>query len=370
MVSYLPDQFRHEPALPFASNPCLHMKKILLICLLFLAPLACRVEAAVDLYEGEAVVADQGNAERDRALPMALEHVLRKLSGLRQFDDYLLVQPALDKAPEMVLSYHYRNVMSTLPDGSEAEELRLVARFSKLAVDEMTRALELPLWRPQRQPLLAWLIIDNGLDRRVMPVEFDYTRQSMEAVAEQRGLPLEWPSPDSEGAYAVDEQILWGGYTEDLAATLGEGVLIAAARREGPEWSVRINLGYQGQHWSWRLNDLDLQAALVAGTEQAIDQIASVNTIAASDLGSWQQEVTVTGLGNAGSYRRCLRYLQNISLVDGVEVVAAQPGVVTFRLALNALPRYLDETLEYGGVLERADGDGEYALVEATADDS
>jgi hypothetical protein len=370
MVSYLLDQFRHEPALPFAIDPCPQMKEILLICVLFLALLACRVEAAVDLYQGEAVVTDQGNAERDRALPLALEHVLRKLSGLRQFDDYPLVQPALTKAPEMVLSYYYQSVARTLPDGSEAEELRLVARFAELAVDEMTRALQLPLWRPRRQPLLAWLIIDDGLDRRVMPVEFDYTRQAMEAVAEQRGLPLEWPSPDAEGAYAVDEQILWGGYTEDLAASLGEGVLIGAARREGPEWSVRINLGYQGQHWSWRLSDLDLQAALVAGTEQAIDQIASVNTIAASELGSWQQELTVTGLGNADSYRRCLRYLQDISLVDGVAVVAAQPGAVTFRLALNALPRYFEETLEDGGVLARADAEGHYALVEAPQDDS
>ena len=370
MVSYLLHKFRHGPALAIAIDPRCQMKKFLLICALFLTPFACRVEAAVDLYQGEVAVADQGSAERDRALPKALEHVPRKLSGLRQFDDYPEVQPALARAPELVLSYYYRRVLSTLPDGSEAEELRLVARFAETAVDEMARELQLPLWQPQRRPLLAWLIVDNGLDRRIMPVEFDYTRQSMEAVGEQRGLPLEWPSPDAEGAYAVDEQILWGGYTEDLMAAQGAGVLIAAARREGPEWGVRINLGYQGQHWSWRLSDLDLQAALVAGTEQAIDQIATVNTIVASDLGSWQQELTVTGLRDAGSYGRCLRYLQSMSLVDGVAVVAAQPGAVTFRLSLNALPRYLEEAFDSGSVLKRTDTEGNYVLVEATPDDS
>jgi hypothetical protein len=316
-----------------------------------------------DLYVGEAAVADQGGAERERALPLALENVLQKLSGLRQFDDFPLVYPALERAPDMLLSYHYSKAELTLADGSEVEELRLVAHFAESAVDEMARALQLPLWQPQRRPLTAWLIVDDGLDRRIMPVEFGYTHQSMEDVARRRGLPLQWPSPDAEGIYPVDEQILWGGYTEDLAASRDEGVLIAAARREGPEWGLRINVGYLGQHWTWRLNDIDLQAALTEGMQQAIDQVAAVNTIAASDLGSWQQEVTVSGLGNAEDYRRCLNYLQNISVVEDVAVIAAQPGTVTFRLMLSALPRYFEESIDAGSVLERSAAEGRYVLV-------
>jgi hypothetical protein len=339
------------------------MRTILLLTVLFLAPLACRAATAIDLYAGEVTVADQGNRERDRALPLALEQVLQKLSGLRQFDDYPLVHPALGRAPEIVVTYYYRKVESTLADGSAGEELRLVARFSDESVNEMVRALQLPLWRPERRPLLAWMIVDDGQGRRVMPIEFGDTRQSMEDVAERRGLPLEWPTPDAEGVYQVDEQILWGGYTEDLALAGEEGVMIAAARREGAEWNVRINLGYQGQNWSWRLDDIDLQAALTEGMEQTVDQIAAVNTIEAADLGSWQQEVTVTGVGSAADYRRCLNYLQGISVVDGVTVVAARPGAVTFRLSLSALPRYLEQTLESGGVLERADAGGAYLLV-------
>jgi hypothetical protein len=192
----------------------------------------------------------------------------------------------------------------------------------------------------------------------------------MKEAAEQRGLPLDWPSPDAEGVYPVDEQILWGGYTEDFAASRGEGVLIAAARREGPEWGVRINLGFQGQHWNWRLNDIDLQAALNEGLQQAVDQIAAVNTIAAADLGSWQQELTVTGLRGAGDYRRVLNYLQNISVVQEVAVVAARPGTVTFRLALSALPQYLEESLATEGVFERIDPESDWSLVPVLPDDA
>jgi hypothetical protein len=363
MLSYLLDEFRHERALHAASRACLFMRTILLLVILILAPLACRADALADLYVGEAPVADQGGAERQRALPLALENVLQKLSGLRSFDDYALLNPALEQAPDLLLSYHYENAEMTLADGSETEELRLVARFAESAVDEMARALQLPLWQPQRQPLTAWLIIDDGQARRIMPVEFGYTQQSMEDVARRRGLPLQWPSPDADGAYSVDEQILWGGYTEDLAASRNEGVLIAAARREGPEWGLRINVGYLGQHWTWRLNDIDLQAALTEGVQQAVDQIAAVNTIAASDLGRWQQEVTVSGLGGAEDYRRCFNYFQSISVVEEVAVIAAQPGTVKFRLMLSALPRYLEEALEAGDVLERSAVAGRYVLL-------
>ena len=370
MLSYLLDEFRHERASHAASRACLFMRTIVILAILILAPLACRAEAVVDLYVGEATVVDQGGAERKRALPLALENVLQKLSGLRELEDYPLLYPALERAPEILLSYHYSKPELTLPDGGEVEELRLVAHFAKSPVDEMVRALLLPLWQPQRQPLTVWLIIDDGLDRRIMPVEFGYTQQSMEDVARRRGLPLQWPSADAEGVYPVDEQILWGGYTEDLAASRNEGVLIAAARREGPEWGLRINLGYLGQHRTWRLNDIDLQTALTEGMQQAIDQIAAVNTIAASDLGSWQQEMTVSGLGGAEDYRRCLNYLQAISVVEEVAVMAAQPGTVTFRLMLSALPRHLEDSIDAGGVLERSAAEGRYVLVEDLPDDA
>ena len=137
------------------------------------------------------------------------------------------------------------------------------------------------------------------------------------------------------------------------------GVLIAAARREGTEWGVRINVGFRGQHWSWRQSDIDLTAALTEGMQQVVDQVAAVQTIAASDLGIWQQDLTVRGLSGATYYRRCLSYLQGISLVDRVEVISAQPGAVTFRLGLSAMPSYLEVILDSGQVLQRAEeGDG------------
>lgn len=340
-----------------------------LLLALSLSPAGATDSRAQDLYSGEVPVADQSAGERRRALPLALEQVLQKLSGLRYFDDYPLIGPALDRAPGILLSYHYRNLEYSLADGSLANELRLVARFSAPDVDEMARALQLPLWQPDRPPLTLWLIVDSGFDRRIMPVEYAYLQPALDDVAQRRGLPLRWPQPGPEGEFGVDPQLLWGGYTEDLPTTPREGVMIAAARREGLEWSVRINLGYEGRNQAWRLNDIDLQAALNEGLQQAVDQLAALDTIAASDIGSWSQELVVSGLDGPGDYQRCLNYLQRISVVDEVAVVAARPGTVTFRLGLSALPDYLEKSLASGGVLRQPEPGGPWELLRAVPDD-
>jgi hypothetical protein len=342
---------------------------MLLLCLFLLAAPASPAAAQVELYSGESVVADQGAGERERALPLALEQVLMKLSGLSQFADRPLVEPSLGRAPSIVLSYSYRNVAVPRVDGGEGTELRLVARFAQAEVDELVRALQLPLWQPERPALVTWLILDDGGERRVMPIDFTDLMESMTDIAAARGLPVEWPEPGPEGEYAVDPALLWGGYTEDLASPDGKGVMIVAARREGPQWAVRTNLGYRGQQWAWRVEEVDLHRALTAVLQQAVDQIAAANTIAADDLGSWQQDVTVSGLRDAADYWRLLAYLQALSVVEGVSVVSARPATVTFRLALRALPRYLEEALAADGVVEWVESEGRYRLLETEPHD-
>jgi hypothetical protein len=334
----------------------------LLIFLLAALPVADSFARTIDVYTGEVAVESKDAKERNRALPQALENVLQKISGLRSFADRPQVEPALDQASSILLSFYYQNTDTMLFDGSTSEELRLVAKFSAEAVDELVRELELPLWPADREPIETWVIVDDGLDRLILPVEYAYAWQSMADVAARRGLPVDWPSPDVEGEYLIDAQLLWGGYTEDLGLAPGKGGMIMAARREGPEWGVRSNLAYGGQNWSWRVQDIDLQTALNESMEQAADQVAASKTIAASDLGTWMYDLTIKGLRNADDYAHCLSYLQGQGVVTNVNVVSAQSGRATFRLQLSALPRYLEQELLDGQFLDFDESERVYFL--------
>jgi hypothetical protein len=339
------------------------MRTILLTTLLMLSPLAQGQSAVDGLYTGQATVENQRESERKTALPRALKQVFQKLSGLREFEDYPLMQEVLADAAAVLVSFHYRDFGQMQADGSTIEELRLVANFSRREVDELMKALQLPLWEPQRKAIEVWVLVDDGLDRRILPVEFEYAWRAMDEVASARGLALNWPKTDEEGNYPVDQQLLWGGYTEDLTETARNANMVAAARREGPEWNVRINLSYGGENWTWRSRDVDLQWALTSGIEQAADLVAQANTIAAADQGRQVSEVTVTGIVNAQDYARCLNFLQNLSVVEQVTVASARAGLVRFRLELNALPLYLENALSSASMFEFQEAENSYLLL-------
>jgi hypothetical protein len=338
------------------------MKSRLFLIVALLLPAAPLHAIALELYAGAAVVADQSAGERQRAMPQALAHVLQKLSGLSSFADRPEVGLALEQASGIVVSFYYRNEPVLLPDGSSSERLQLVVHFSRKAVDELLRTLKLPVWAPARRPLTAWLVVDDDLGRRIMPIELEYAWQQMAETAAARGMPILRPEPDAEGVYPVDLQLLWGGYTEELAGSGPADALVIAALREGPEWNVRMNLDYGGQRWSWRQRGTGLQQLLTDGMHRAVDEISAGATIAAADRGRWNHEITVTGLANSADYARCLAYLQELSLVEGVRIVAAEPGRVRLDLELSALPDYLARTLEQDGVLSPTVAEDVYAL--------
>ena len=336
------------------------MKKLILALYLFTLPTLVLGDA-VNLYRGETTVNGKEAAERRQAFPSALENVLVKISGVRDFTEYPAAQGALRGAESLVLSYFYRNQDVPLAEGAVREELRLVVEFSPPGVDELVRQIGLPVWPEERNPVETWVVLDQGMGRQILPQERQHDWEAMAEVARQRGLPLRWPDADEEGMYPVDAQLLWGGYTEDLGASSRTGVMIVAARQEGLNWSVRSNLEYRGQVWAWRQQNEDLQAALLDVMQQAADNVASTQAIAATDLGSWQHDMTITGITGAEDYAAVLKELADFSMVDQVSVAAASPGRMTFRLRLNALPRYFEEALDGNRHLVLQEGEEQYA---------
>jgi len=336
---------------------------ILVALFALLLPAEALRAAPLNLYLGAVPVEDQSPGERSRAMPLALAQVLQKLTGLQDFSEFPAFESALQDAEGLAITFYYDQKDIVLPDGSAGRQLRLMADFSPHAVDELIRKMQLPIWKPERRPLIVWLVIDDGLSRRIMPIEFEYAWEKLAAVAELRGMPITRPQPDADGAYQVDPQLLWGGYTEDLAAPGQANVLLIAARREGPEWNVRMNLDYTGENLFWRNRAIDIEDALVEGLNMAINEISASNSIVAADQGHWSFEITINGLVAEGDYIRCLSYLQGLSLVDHVRVSRAGPGWVRFVLSLNALPDYFVRTLALDAVLAASAAGDEYSLL-------
>lgn len=340
----------HSDSPPFC--PVAQLKKILLIIfMVFLT--SAKVLADVDLYAGEVVVTSQSEADRDEAIPQALIQVLQKLSGLREMPVSPALDDALSNASGLLQSIRYTNIERFGPDGVASPELHLIASFMQPEVDLLVQQAGLPRWQQERPSVQIWVVIDDGRNRDLKPVEFDYAWVAMEDLATTRGLPLSWPDLDEEELQLIDMRLVWGGFTDYLIerGAPRDGVAIIAARREGPEWNLRWNFTDDDTNWSWRSSDQELMFALAEGVHQLADQIAATNAISASEQVQTSVEVVIGGLLGANDYVRCLDYLENLSLVAKVDVLGAEPGRVNFRLQLNAASEYLTEAFNRGSVL-------------------
>lgn len=328
------------------------MKKLLLLYI----SLHLSVVYAVDkgnLYQGEVVVPSQSEADRNEAIPEALIQVLQKLSGQREMPFSPALDSALDNAGRSLLSFQYLYVDRTGPDGDITRELRLLAQFMQADIDRIVQQAGLPRWQQERPAVQIWVVIDNGRERELKPVEYGYAWQSMVDIASMRGLPVSWPELDEEEIQLIDLSLVWGGFTDYLVerGAPADGVVIVAARREGSVWVLRWNLAIGKQSWNWRNTDQELMFALAQGIHHMSNQVAAVNTIAASEQDAWSVDVTISALNNARDYVDCLEYLQNLSLVTAVEILAANPGQVNFRLQLNASSEHLSAAFDRGSVL-------------------
>ncbi len=331
---------------------------------LLLIPLLSIDARAQDLYSGEVVVQDQGAGERLQAIPGALIQVLQKHSGQRELPIHPALDAALVGANRILVSFFYREHRTISSDGLESTEWRLVANFLPEEVDQIIRDLELPRWRADRKPITIWIVVDDGQGRRLMPFEYEYAWNALKDIADQRGLPLSWPSMDEEQTQNVDLQLLWGGFTDELppGASGAGDVAIVAARREGPVWNVRWNFGDGAETSGWRVRDTDLSFALVDGLHQLTDLVAARDAIVSAGQGNWQTDIAIGGFQNEQDYAACLSYLEGLGVVDEVNILEAGSGIIRFSLQLNAMPQYLRNQIERDGLLAAGLSDNEYTL--------
>lgn len=347
------------------------MRTILLSALVPIVLFSASV-AAQDLYSGVAPVAGQGEAERRSATPDALINVLQKQSGRWEIPRDPALDAALADPGRMLVAFQYREEEILRPDGDTEKQWLLVASFLPSAIDSLVREMRLPRWRTEREPVVAWVLVEEGGERELMPMEYRDAWDGMQRIAERRGLNLAWPELDEELKAALDLQLIWGGYTDQLLAdgASSDGIVIVAARREGPEWNLRWNWEDGDGGAAWRTRATDLVQALTEGTHELVNHVAAAQTIGPAGLVATRSELLISGLESGDEYARVLNYLEGLSLVDAVTVLGADPGGVRLGLSLNADRDYLDEAFRSDGLLEPAERPGEYRIRRLAAPDS
>ncbi len=321
--------------------------------------------AAASLYTGEVAVESETRTSVAEQLD-ALDRVLARLTG--RFDASLVSELGLGASDldDLVLSRQLvqRNVVDE--DGEPAESLRLQVEFDEPSINELLQRNNLPRWGKERPAVLLWAVIEDGSGTRFVDdprLEYVIRDQS-----ERVGLEVIRPLRDAMDLTEISLQDVRGGFlgsAEASAQRYGASVIamldlrLQEADPDAPWWTGR---------WRWRIDGQDSglnhsaessEDLIRSGLERLASALAARYAVVdlAGEASSWR--VTVHGIVDEVQYAEVLRYIDNLSVVEDVRVVAAQGRQITFEVFSGR--QDIETYLGMGGLLEpeRRAGDGQ-----------
>jgi hypothetical protein len=238
---------------------------------------------------------------------------------------------------------------------------KLMVRFDGAAVERALTQLNRPVWGPERPLTLIWVAVDGPLGERGIlaadevgqgwsPQMTDLmraVREQLQSVADERGLPVTLPLLDLEDLSKVSFADIWGGFTdriEQASSRYGaDAVLIGRARPSDYGLEVRWTLVERGRRRL--LAGGDVRDGLDWLADQYAAELATVG-------GARTERITVLDVHSLDDYGRVMRYVENLSVLDSVQVESLDQGTLRWRGAARGDRSVLERVLALGGVVK------------------
>ena len=320
------------------------------------------------LYDVDVAVEGRTAAARLAVSGTALAEVLSRASGLAHVPRNARVREALGR-PE---AFYSRFVFL------ENDELRI--HFTPAAILGLLDEARLPVWSANRPQTMAWLVVEDGGNRRVVDGEHPLA-QALSARARQRGLVLKLPLMDLEDRMRVQPAVVRGrlfSSLEEASKRYGADVILAGQVQEracgiasrtdmapetpsdaGPETPADAEPANSVAEIPWPCGPAGgfyFSAALQAwmggeefAAEYAASGIAEAGTMAADFIADElagrfavlarqpnRVSLTILGIDSPVGYGRLLGYLDGLEFVSSVDVAAVEAGRLEITLHTRA----------------------------------
>jgi len=301
---------------------------------------ACAQDLA--LFNGEAQVASQDEAERARALPQALVQALVRATGDGRLAVELAGSDKLDQAATLVRQFSYKQANEPGPGGTLQPRLYLSAQFDPAGIGQLLNDLKRPFWGPERPSTLVLLVVDSGGPKQIVSLQQSSVLTPFTRTAELRGIPLRFPQMDADDLIRIDANAAWEGDAGRLdAAAQRYGtplVFLVRLNRNGPGWNGRFTLieGFgDNPPESWSTTFPDAASVLGAAASGLADRLAQRYAAASVQTKPTDFRVWVEDLNSPDDYGRVVKYLTGVGGVRAVEPEAADKDRLLLKLTLT-----------------------------------
>jgi hypothetical protein len=316
------------------------LKALLLVVGLGVA--SAQAEEVRWLYQVAVPVASQSVADREAAAGFALTEVLQRVSGHAVLPDSTRLRLAISQPDRYYDQFRYQRNQF---DGST--ELRV--DFSAPAINDLSKALELPLWWANRPRVMLWSLDQSG---RVIGAQDPEFGMALQQRARQRGLPLVLPMADETGIFDVSENAVRRADISSLAAyssSYGAEVIVAG-KLSGPpgnlagRWVVEL----AGSNHTLSVRGADASQLGSALADRLADLLAAQFAVVGT---ARELQMVVAGVVDPRQYAQLLRYLGSLAFVDDTLVRSLAQGRLTLALQTQASQAKLLQLLAVDGLL-------------------
>jgi uncharacterized protein len=278
----------------------------------------------VDPFQAQAPVDGRSEAAQTAAFQAALRIVLVRVTGRRTADEDAVFTPLVSNARRYVQQFR------TAPDN------QLWVSFDGAAIERWLTQNGQPVWGRERPSTLVWLSVPTGPQAGAVVSAEDTSelKDAIDAAAQLRGIPLVWPPAASANTAA--------NAPADVAHRLGaDGVLIGRANSAVATAAVRWTLQFQDRssEFAGALDGVNRAADLYAGLFAASGALAPV-------------DIEVSGVADLREYANVQSYLESLTFITHVGVLALTADTVRFRLTTRGGIEPLAHALSLNGKLQ------------------
>jgi len=327
---------------------------------------AAPAQAAVfpDLYS-LTVTPEPGSPDmRAAAIDLAMRRLLTRVTGVR------------DPGADPQLAGLIADASSYVSFDGMVDRGRFRVEFYSTQIERALESLGKPVWGQERPLTLLWIAIDAGGGERVLlsdagigadtiadpaglvgvsaeTVELaQAVRSEIEAVAEERGLPIRFPLLDLEDLMSVTSADIWVPFVEQVEAASArygaDSILIGRISTNPFGDSVRWTLVHGNEESTYA--GLDVADGLHWMADRYVQAYGFVGVARTVRL-------VVRDVSTLDDYGRVLSYLEGLSALQSIDVEGYDDDgrLLSLRASARGDLAVLEQTLGLGRVL-RLDG--------------
>lgn len=304
-----------------------------LLMTLWLSGAANAVEVE-GLYRVEIPVSSQQLSERKRASSLALDRVIRRITGNVAALNEPVVQVALQSPERYLQQFSYYFSQNETSKG----EQRLRLLFDETLVNRLLRQAKQPIWGNNRPSLMMWVAVEGRSRRHVISAaEKTIWQRAVRQAGQDAGVPILLPLMDLQDETSISLEDVWGlfrGKLETASQRYRSEVVLGGRiyQTSSGLWAGRWLLIFEGETISFA-TEAEVVENLAA---DALAQVASIlvkryaiDTAVQDDK---QIKLAVQGIQTLQDYARVTAYLKGFAMVRNVAVSSVEDERLTLVL--------------------------------------